>query len=226
MSRESIQSWAEATANRIPHPFYCTGPHRFGPGCYDCSGFTYMAYQSDGKIIPADSSLVARWGRDNGQVHAVTAAKLSDLLVHDRFGDPYNSTGPRGHIGLFVRLAGDRVVTYESASSGKGVGVYSRPISFWSISVQHPAFAGTAPAPPPPPPIQGDREVFRVIKGDKFEDRWLTNWLEKRHIGAHPGFDQAAKDERDAIIHAGVTDGAPEVTWPQVWVENIPTVNA
>lgn len=76
--------------------------------------------------------------------------------------------------------------------------------------------SATIPAPQP------EVEMFRVIKGDQFADRWLTNWLERRHIGAKPGFDSAAKAERDAIIEAGVTDGAGEVTWPQAWVNAIP----
>jgi len=132
---------------------------RFGPICFDCSGFTYMAYKSQGLTIPADSASVAKWGRTNGQVHSVAQAKLSDLLIHDKYGDPYNSTGPRGHIGIFIRLDGDRVITYESASSHEGVGVYSRTYQktpgdggFWLISVQHPAFASI----PQPAPTEDD----------------------------------------------------------------------
>ena len=56
--------------------------------------------------------------------------------------------------------------------------------------------------------------MFRVIMGDKSNTIWLTNWLEKRRIGS--------PDEVNAIIKAGVTDGAGIVHWPQAWVDNIP----
>lgn len=217
MSRESIIRWADGQTARSPKPGYCTGTSRFGPSCYDCSGFTYMAYLSDGKVIPADSSLVARWGRTNGQVHSVAQARLADLLVHDKYGDPYNSSGPRGHIGLFLRASGNRVISYESAGSGQGVGVYSRLASFWAISVQHPSFAGVAPTPSPVPepvPEKKKGEMFRVIQGDKSDTLWLTNWGGKRRI--------SSPDEVNAIIKAGVTDGAGIVHWPQAWVDQIP----
>lgn len=217
MSREQIIQWAEGQCARVPKPGYCTGPRRFGPSCYDCSGFTFMAYRAAGLMIPADSSLVARWGREEGTVVALNKCKLATLVIHDKYGDPYNSTGPRGHIGLFVRASGDRVITYESAGSGRGVGVYSRPASFWSIGVDHPALIG-----PNPPPVTPEEDMKRIIKGDQFEDRWVTDWITKRHIGTRPGFDAEARKERDAIIQAGVTQGAGEVTWPQAWVETIP----
>lgn len=75
--------------------------------------------------------------------------------------------------------------------------------------------------PPTTPVIQED-EMFRVIKGDAFEDLWLTNWLERRKIGRKPGGSSAATAEANAIIAAGVTNGAGIVTWPQEWVNNIP----
>jgi hypothetical protein len=64
----------------------------------------------------------------------------------------------------------------------------------------------------PKPPEEDD--VFRIIRGDQSATLWLTNWLEKRKIR-----DPA---EANAIIQAGVTNGAPPVTWPQAWVDNIP----
>ena len=66
----------------------------------------------------------------------------------------------------------------------------------------------------PPPPKPEDDELFRVIMGDKSNTIWLTNWLEKRRIGS--------PDEVNAIIKAGVTNGAGIVHWPQAWVDNIP----
>ena len=58
--------------------------------------------------------------------------------------------------------------------------------------------------------------MFRVIKGDQKGDMWLTNWLEKRHI--------TSPAEVNAIIKAGVTNGAGLVTWPQAWVDAIPVI--
>jgi hypothetical protein len=65
-----------------------------------------------------------------------------------------------------------------------------------------------------PKPKVVDEEMFRIIKGDQSATLWLTNWLEKRKI----------KDpaEANAIIAAGVTNGATTVVWPQSWVDNIP----
>jgi hypothetical protein len=65
-----------------------------------------------------------------------------------------------------------------------------------------------------PPPPKGDDELFRVIKGDLSNTIWLTNWLEKRRI--------TSPSEVNAIINAGVTNGAGMVTWPQAWVDAIP----
>lgn len=65
----------------------------------------------------------------------------------------------------------------------------------------------------PPAPKQED-ELFRVIKGDISNTIWLTNWLEKRRI--------TSPAEVNAIIQAGVTNGAGLVTWPQAWVDAIP----
>lgn len=205
MSRETIQQWCEGQANRNPTPFYCTGSKRFGTTCYDCSGFTYQAYKADGKTIPADSSLVARWGRDNGQVRPVAQAMLSDLMVHDKYGDPYNSTGPRGHIGIFIRMSGDRVITYESASSKEGVGVYSRPASFWSIAVRHPVYAGvqTPDAPPPPPPPEVD-DMPLLIKGDQQPHVYITDGLTKRWLESQFHVDQWKNPQPSVVKEATV----------------------
>lgn len=135
----AILDWCAAQGARVPKPSYCTGPSRFGPSCYDCSGFTYMAYKSQGLTIPADSASVARWGRANGLVFPYSQARPGDLLVHDAYGDPYNSTGPRGHIGIQAPARG---MTWESAGGKKGVGCYPRSSTFWAIAVRHPAFAG------------------------------------------------------------------------------------
>lgn len=200
-TREGIQKWCEATVARVPHAGYCTGPNRFGTSCYDCSGFTYQAYKSQGLTIPADSSLVAKWGRTNNQVHTVQMAKLSDLVVHDKFGDVYASSGPRGHIGIFVRLSGSRVITYESAGSGQGVGVYSRPSSFWNVSVQHPIFAGGAPGPLPEPvpvPILEDLDMPIIVRGGVSPDVFITDGMTKRWL------------ENDTVVH-GWTDPKPNI---------------
>lgn len=213
MSLETITNWCDATILRAPHPYYCTGSSRFGPWCYDCSGFTYMAYKADGKTIPADSSLVARWGRANEQVRTTKVARLGDLLVHDKYNDPYNSTGSRGHIGIFIRYDGSRIITYESASSQEGTGVYSRAIDWWAISVRHPVYATSIAVPPPIKTTKKD-EMIRIIKGDKAPEVWVTNWLEKRYVGSPA--------EINAIIQGGITDGAGQVNWPQAWVDAIP----
>ena len=105
-----------------------------------------------------------------------------------------------------------QVHTYESASSHQGVGDYVREPSFWAISVRHPAYANE-PADPVPDPVEDD-EMFRIIKGDKTNDLWLTNWLTKRHIGTPA--------EADAITKSGVTNGRPAVVWPEAFVDAIP----
>lgn len=68
------------------------------------------------------------------------------------------------------------------------------------------------------PPPREDEEMFRIIRGDRAPQMWLTNWLEKRYVGSPA--------EVNAIIAAGVTQGQPPITWPQAWVDNIPVREA
>ncbi len=76
--------------------------------------------------------------------------------------------------------------------------------------------AGVTPIRTPPE----DHEMIRIIKGDQKPELWVTNWLTKRPIDIS-GPDKGLK-EVAAIIAGGITDGAPYVTWPQHWVDNIP----
>jgi hypothetical protein len=64
------------------------------------------------------------------------------------------------------------------------------------------------------PQLLEEDEMFRIIRGEQAPQFWLTNWLEKRHV--------ESPQEADAIIKAGITNGADVVTWPQVWIDNIP----
>lgn len=118
---------------------YCTDPdRRFGPTCYDCSGWCWACFHQVGLEIPKDSADVARWGRDRGYLASLGALIPGDLLIHDRYGDPYNSYGARGHIGWVTGAGPGWVTTSESASSGGGVGFYTRKPSFWCLAVRVP----------------------------------------------------------------------------------------
>lgn len=58
-------------------------------------------------------------------------------------------------------------------------------------------------------------KMLRLISGDiRTKELWLTDWLDKRKV--------ESLHEAAAIIQAGVTDGVPQVIWPQSYVDNIP----
>lgn len=165
-----------------------------------------MAYKSDMKTIPADSASVARWGRSNGLVFPYSQARPGDLLIHDAKGDPYNSYGPRGHIGI---QALDRGMTYESAGGKRGVGCYPRNLGFWNIAVRHPAFVGDQPVPTPEPePVEEeipDMAVF-LFRDARDSAIHLKDTAKKSTIKIPGGAQNSVAEMQWVLAAAGVPD--------------------
>lgn len=126
-----------------------------------------------------------------------------------------------GDFGLQQMIWGNKIVDIRD---GYKVRFYSGMDHYNHLHIAMSYFASQNWQPPnttiPSPEVE--TEMFRLLKGSKFEDIWLTNWLERRKVGRVAGGSQAATDEANAIIQAGVTDGAGIITWPQEWVDNIP----
>lgn len=105
----------------------------------------------------------------------------------------------------------------DSRSPNRGVCGHGDVSRYFPASMGHtdpgPNFPWDRIFSPHPLPAQED-EVFRIIKGDKTNDLWLTNWLTKRRI--------ADAAEQSEIVKAGITNGDPGIVWPQRLVDNIP----
>lgn len=235
MPLTEVQEALGAAAYRMvlhsPHIQYGTQFDRFAwtvppnPIHADCSGSVSHVYWDGIRVrIGADTGAIARdVAAGRADWVNINALRSGDIVMR-RSGSVYNG-GPDEHMGMFLyRLPDFRFYDFESAGSKDGVGYYPRPTNFWRDGVRYHDLGN--PQVPDKPPVLQEDDMFRVIVGDQFQDRWLTNWLERRHIGVHPGFDGEARKERDAIIAAGVTNGAGEITWPQAWVNNIPEKHA
>lgn len=112
----------------------------------DCSGWVWilvcylarLGYYTGLPSFPLGStSTYSAYGRAHGWL--VTNLQAGDIVIHASGGDPYHSDGPSGHTGMVVSvLPGGRVLTSESAGSGNGVDLYTRPRSFWILAVRLP----------------------------------------------------------------------------------------
>lgn len=196
-------------------------PFRFGFAKYDCSGFVSRCLWEGGmpryfQGFGESSNAMALWAHQHPEMRLPLAAQntvYGCVIVYGGTG----GAGPAGHVvfglgnGTCINSDGARGVEIVPLSEFRNAdgGV--------SDVLQAPVEYGTQPVPIPPAPPQED-DVFRVMQGDqRHGEIWLTNWLEKRKVN-----DVA---EAGALITAGVTQGAPVVTWPQALVDRIPTVH-
>lgn len=110
----------------------------------DCSGWVWasfaMAWAPSPPPFPLTSSAgFALMGLHNGWLVSLRNVQPGDIVVHDKYGNPYESNGPRGHTGWVSTVNADGTwTTSESASSSNGVGFYTRPRSFWSLALRVP----------------------------------------------------------------------------------------
>ncbi len=215
-----------------PRPIYGTQWDRFGihvppmPWHCDCSGSQHSFCAHVGFTCGLDTKdMWADVARGLAVPVSVRDAQPADLLLHAAHTGPFRA-GPTEHVEAKVYNDGaTHILSVGSSGSRKGMGYVSRPNSFWRIALHYHAMdMGKAIVLPPPAPPK-ENEMKRFLKGDKFGDVWLTNWLTKRHMGDKPGPpDKATMDEIEAIRKAGVTDGKVTIEWPQDWVDNIPEV--
>lgn len=192
---------------------------RFGngnPKKYDCSGFVSRCLWEGGMPrgymgFGESSNSMAMWA------HQHPDRRLPLSAANTVFGAVivYGGTGGAGPAGHVVFGLGNG--TCLNSDGGHGVEIV--PLSEFAHADGGVSDVLLAPinytvGPPPPPPLPPEDDMIRVIKGDQKPDFWLTNFIEKRHINSIP--------ESQALINAGMTNGAPLVTWPQAFVDNIP----
>lgn len=228
-AQEAVLARAYQSFVHDPHIQYGTQWDRFGvhvppsPLHMDCTGAVHTWYW-EGFRLSCGLDTGDMWrdvARGLCRVVRPADARPGAILLH-RQGSIYNG-GSDEHGALKVRNEGDRIRTYESAGSRKGLTYESRPASWWTDGLEYFAmFDGSATAPPPLPPKE--QEMYRLLKGDVYDDVWFTNWIQKRHVGGHPGHDKAAQDEAAAILASGATDGKKTIIWPQAWVDAIAEV--
>jgi cell wall-associated NlpC family hydrolase len=85
---------------------YCnTNPDRFGPGCYDCSGLTYMAWRAGGLEIPKISG---------PQGSAYPRVNNSELQP----GDLITISSWSAHVGIWVGGGYVHATTYRNNPNG------------------------------------------------------------------------------------------------------------
>lgn len=192
---------------------------RYGLDKFDCSGFVSRCLWEGGmprgwQGFGESSNQMAMWAHQHPDRRLPLSAQntvFGCVIVYGGTG----GAGPAGHV-VFGLGNGTCI------QSGGSTGVKIVPLSYFAHADGGVSDVLLAPTnygvqlPPPPPPLPKESDMFRVIKGDAKGDMWLTNWLEKRHIGS--------PTEVTAIIGAGVTEGAPPITWPQSWVDSIPVV--
>lgn len=86
---------------QVGKPYCNTSPDRFGPGCYDCSGLTYMAWRAGGLEIPKISG---------AQGSAFPHVNVSDLQP----GDLITTSSWSAHVGIWVSGGYVHATTYRN----------------------------------------------------------------------------------------------------------------
>jgi hypothetical protein len=125
-------AWWSAHAGK---PYWRPGSPetRFGQWGYDCSGAQTCACRAGGvTVVPTSSGDAAKWALKTGRAYSCRnahRAKPGDLVIYDRWDQPTQSNGPRGHIG---QVAADGR-TWESAGKS-GVALHNRN-NFWVWAV-------------------------------------------------------------------------------------------
>ncbi len=200
---------------------HAESPYRFGTGTpkrYDCSGFVSRCLWEGGMPrynmgFGESSNAMALWAHQHPEYRLPLSAQntvFGAVIVYGGTG----GAGPAGHVvfgladGTCINSDGSHGVEIVHLSQFRNADGGVSDVLLAPTNYTNP------PHPIPAPPPEED-DVFRVITGDQNRnDIWLTNWLEKRKIGSLA--------EAGAIIRAGVTQGAPSVTWPQAYVDSIP----
>ncbi len=122
----------------------------------DCSGHQWGACAHAWKPLPPPFPLsstagYAFMGLHRGWIVPLGDALPGDLLIHDKYGNPYASNGPRGHGEILVARNGATWRSAGSAGSKNGVNFYDRSPGFWSMAIRVPGMLDQVDAPAPPP---------------------------------------------------------------------------
>jgi cell wall-associated NlpC family hydrolase len=176
--RDGVQ-WGQTQIGKS----YCTDwARRFGPDCYDCSGFVTRVLEHAGMppgALPTNSADMARWLRRNERYRlsrTQARAQYGAIIVYGGI----NGYGPDGHVG--ISLGDGR--TLEAASS-RGVAIYGFDRLEWSDYFLAPDVDYNQPAPPAPiPPIQQETDRVFLIRGNKTPEVYICNGVSKTHITA------------------------------------------
>jgi len=126
-------------------------------GGEDCSGAVWDSYRWASLPDPPPFPLSSTAGyafmsdhmgwtvaldRTNG-LAPDTALEPGDILIYDKYRDPYNSEGQRGHTEIWMSREGD--MFHSMGSDGNGVDFYTRPAKFWCMAIRVPGTSTISP---------------------------------------------------------------------------------
>lgn len=196
-----------------PYDHEANTESRLGLREFDCSGFVTRCLWESGmprywQGFGEGSASMAWWCIKHPEMRLPVSAAWTTFGAIWVMGGT-GGTGDAGHTGFGL---GDGH-TLESASGLHGVSVGN--LSRYQGRITHVMLAPVHYDKVADKPKEDEEdEMFRVLKGDRSNDLWWTNWLEKRHIDT--------PQEATALINTGATQGAGMVTWPQQFVDNVP----
>ena len=182
-------------------------------GGVDCSGWVWFvilmvvtrftkAFAGVPTLALGSTSTYAIWGRMHGYRVPFSAVAPGDMVIRATNGDPENSDGRAGHVGLVLEVYGDTIVTTESSGSGQGVGIYPRKRSFWTPAgpnsvcvVRIPGMNVVEQAPPPRPTQRKnmdtvwylDHQHTFFIDNDGCLRQFLDIWGSSKVLSGKPG---------------------------------------
>lgn len=162
---------------------YCTDwDKRFGPNCYDCSGFVERVLEHAGMpagTLPTNSADMTRYlvAHPQYRLSQEQARNTAGAILLLGGVDGY---GPKGHVGL--SLGGGK--TMESRGSKNGVGIYNFSDIKWTDFMIAPNVAYTVPQPTTPtPPNPEEMQDMMLMRGSKTPEVYLVSTT-KTHITA------------------------------------------
>ena len=204
---------------------YCTNWNiRFGPDCYDCSGFIIKVMEHAGMpsgSMPSDTASMCRWLLKNPKyrLDAATAKTTPGAIL---LLGGINGYGPLGHAELSL---GDGR-TLGSSGSGNGVGIRTFARLPWADFMRAPSVIyGDAPVAPIPTPIPSPipptlfmEEEMRLVRGNVKPHVWLVTGMFKHHVTAefYPHWLNVARGTPGAVDQSG-----KEYVWPQAMVDSL-----
>lgn len=175
--RDGVQ-WGQTQVGKP----YCTDfARRFGPDCYDCSGFVSQVLWHAGMpqgALPTNSADMARWLRLHEQYRLTREQAKATYGAVVILGG-VNGYGPAGHVG--ISLGDGRTI---ESTGGKGVGFYGFDRLAWSDYFLAPSVDYNRPAPVPPTPPTREDDDMVLLRGDKTPHVWLVNGPLKTHLTA------------------------------------------